>query len=121
VPVHYSDHANCARRLTEGYHGLGFSQGALFLRGLAQTCAGPPMRSLVSIGGPHQGKGNVSPKIFIVMLLFKGNHIFEVCFFPESVFSMPLTDISCLEDSWKHACVNSVCCVVDTCYPNRIN
>jgi len=50
----------CARiqadpALAHGYHAVGFSQGGLFLRGLAQRCPHPPIRSLVSIGGPQQG------------------------------------------------------------------
>ena len=39
----------------EGYHGVGISQGGLLLRGLAQMCPDPRMRSLVTIGSPHQG------------------------------------------------------------------
>jgi len=39
--------------LKDGYHGLGFSQGSQFLRGVAQTC--PGMVNLVSIDGQHQG------------------------------------------------------------------
>ncbi|XP_070492431.1 palmitoyl-protein thioesterase 1-like [Chironomus tepperi] len=38
-----------------GYNGIGLSQGALFLRGLAETCPYPPMKNLISLGGPHQG------------------------------------------------------------------
>jgi len=41
--------------LQDGYHGLGFSQGSQFLRGIAQTCPEPPMINLVSIDGQHQG------------------------------------------------------------------
>ena len=32
--------------LQDGYHGLGFSQGSQFLRGIAQTCPEPPMINL---------------------------------------------------------------------------
>ena len=39
-----------------GFHGVGFSQGGLFLRGLAQRCGDLNVRSLVSIGGPQQGR-----------------------------------------------------------------
>jgi len=41
--------------LADGYNAVGFSQGGLFLRGLAQRCPSPPIRNLVSIGGPQQG------------------------------------------------------------------
>ncbi|KAF2430079.1 alpha/beta-hydrolase [Tothia fuscella] len=34
---------------------LGFSQGGIFLRGYAQRCAKPPLRSLVTFGTPHNG------------------------------------------------------------------
>ena len=42
-------------KLQDGYHGLGFSQGAQFLRAVAQTCPNPPMKNLVSVDGQHQG------------------------------------------------------------------
>jgi len=42
-------------KLKDGYHAVGFSQGGLFFRGLAQRCPDPPIRNLVSIGGPQQG------------------------------------------------------------------
>lgn len=38
----------------DGYIGLGFSQGGLFVRALAQKCD-VPMRLLISIGGPQSG------------------------------------------------------------------
>jgi len=41
--------------LKNGYHAVGFSQGGLFLRAVAQRCPVPPMLNLVSIGGPQQG------------------------------------------------------------------
>merc|ERR1711936_241153 len=41
--------------LQSGYHGVGLSQGGLLLRGVAQLCPQPPMRSLVTLGSPHQG------------------------------------------------------------------
>ncbi|VDK17614.1 unnamed protein product [Anisakis simplex] len=41
--------------LKDGYNAIGFSQGGLFLRGLAQRCSTPPMKNLISIGGPQQG------------------------------------------------------------------
>ena len=42
-------------KLSSGYHAIGFSQGAQFLRAVAQRCPNPPMRSLISLGGQHQG------------------------------------------------------------------
>lgn len=41
--------------LKNGYNAIGFSQGAQFLRGVAQRCPDPPMLNLISIGGQHQG------------------------------------------------------------------
>uniref|UniRef100_A0A0N5BBS9 Palmitoyl-protein thioesterase 1 n=1 Tax=Strongyloides papillosus TaxID=174720 RepID=A0A0N5BBS9_STREA len=41
--------------LRNGYNGLGFSQGGLFIRAVAQRCPNPPMKNLISIGGPQQG------------------------------------------------------------------
>ncbi|NXW85113.1 PPT1 thioesterase, partial [Alopecoenas beccarii] len=42
-------------RLQGGYNAMGFSQGGQFLRAVAQRCPSPPMLSLISIGGQHQG------------------------------------------------------------------
>lgn len=41
--------------LQGGYNAIGFSQGGLFSRGLAERCPTPPMVNLISIGGPQQG------------------------------------------------------------------
>lgn len=41
--------------LKGGYNAMGFSQGAQFLRAVAQRCPSPPMKNLISIGGQHQG------------------------------------------------------------------
>jgi len=41
--------------LRDGFHALGFSQGGLFVRALAQRCSSPPIRNLISVGGPQQG------------------------------------------------------------------
>lgn len=41
--------------LRNGYNGLGFSQGGLFIRAIAQRCPYPRMKNLISIGGPQQG------------------------------------------------------------------
>ncbi|XP_072227319.1 palmitoyl-protein thioesterase 1 [Leuresthes tenuis] len=42
-------------KLQGGYNAMGFSQGAQFLRAVAQRCPSPPMRTLISVGGQHQG------------------------------------------------------------------
>ncbi|XP_046995486.1 palmitoyl-protein thioesterase 1 [Schistocerca americana] len=42
-------------KLADGYNAIGFSQGAQFLRAVAQRCPSPPMINLVSLGGQHQG------------------------------------------------------------------
>uniref|UniRef100_A0A669PIE1 Palmitoyl-protein thioesterase 1 n=1 Tax=Phasianus colchicus TaxID=9054 RepID=A0A669PIE1_PHACC len=42
-------------RLKGGYNAMGFSQGGQFLRAVAQRCPSPPMFTLISIGGQHQG------------------------------------------------------------------
>ncbi|KAJ0055326.1 hypothetical protein NL108_015977, partial [Boleophthalmus pectinirostris] len=42
-------------RLQGGYNAMGFSQGAQFLRAVAQRCPNPPMKTLISVGGQHQG------------------------------------------------------------------
>ncbi|KAJ3190563.1 Palmitoyl-protein thioesterase 1 [Irineochytrium annulatum] len=44
--------------LSHGYNAIGFSQGGLFLRGLAQRCnhlGNAKMRSLITFGSPHMG------------------------------------------------------------------
>ena len=48
--------------LQSGYHGVGLSQGGLLLRGVAQLCPQPPLRSLVTLGSPHQGETLVQEK-----------------------------------------------------------
>jgi len=42
-------------KLKNGFHAVGFSQGGLFIRGLAQRCPSPKIHNLISIGGPQQG------------------------------------------------------------------
>lgn len=42
-------------RLRNGYNAIGFSQGGQFMRGIAQKCPFPPMKTLISMGGQHQG------------------------------------------------------------------
>ncbi|NWT28886.1 PPT1 thioesterase, partial [Cardinalis cardinalis] len=42
-------------QLQPGYNAMGFSQGGQFLRAVAQRCPAPPMLSLISVGGQHQG------------------------------------------------------------------
>ncbi|XP_055371254.1 palmitoyl-protein thioesterase 1 [Condylostylus longicornis] len=46
---------NADENLQNGFHAIGFSQGAQFLRGIAQKCIGPQMKTLISVGGQHQG------------------------------------------------------------------
>jgi len=41
--------------LADGYNGVGVSQGGLMIRGLAQRCPSPPMRTLVTYGAPSNG------------------------------------------------------------------
>uniref|UniRef100_A0A914DK61 Palmitoyl-protein thioesterase 1 n=1 Tax=Acrobeloides nanus TaxID=290746 RepID=A0A914DK61_9BILA len=41
--------------LKNGYNAIGFSQGGLFVRAIAQRCPNPPMKTLISFGGPQQG------------------------------------------------------------------
>lgn len=41
--------------LSQGYNAIGFSQGAQFLRAVAQRCPDPPIKNLISMGGQHQG------------------------------------------------------------------
>ncbi|KAA0710346.1 Palmitoyl-protein thioesterase 1 [Triplophysa tibetana] len=42
-------------KLKAGYNAMGFSQGSQFLRAVAQRCPYPPMKTLISVGGQHQG------------------------------------------------------------------
>ncbi|XP_015108676.1 palmitoyl-protein thioesterase 1 [Diachasma alloeum] len=42
-------------KLQGGYNAIGFSQGAQFLRAVAQRCPIPQMKTLISLGGQHQG------------------------------------------------------------------
>lgn len=42
-------------QLQGGYNAIGFSQGGQFLRAVAQRCPSPPMKTLISFGGQHQG------------------------------------------------------------------
>ncbi|XP_001977411.2 palmitoyl-protein thioesterase 1 isoform X1 [Drosophila erecta] len=42
-------------RLAQGYNAIGFSQGGQFLRAVAERCPNPPMRTLITLGGQHQG------------------------------------------------------------------
>lgn len=41
--------------LSRGFNAVGFSQGSQFLRGLVERYNDPPMYTLVSMGGQHQG------------------------------------------------------------------
>lgn len=42
-------------QLTNGYNAIGFSQAGQFFRAVAQRCSTPPMKTLITIGGQHQG------------------------------------------------------------------
>jgi palmitoyl-protein thioesterase len=60
MPVHKQLEMACAlvsgdAQLAAGFHAIGFSQGGLFVRALAQTCPGAKVINLISIGGPQQG------------------------------------------------------------------
>jgi len=41
--------------LKNGFNGIGFSQGAQFMRAYVQRCNQPAVKNLISIGGQHQG------------------------------------------------------------------
>jgi len=47
--------------LQGGFNGVGLSQGGLFLRAVVEQCqhSGPRMKTLVTLGAPHQGVMNV--------------------------------------------------------------
>ena len=60
LPVHRQLEMACEMvtsdpKLAAGFHAIGFSQGGLFVRALAQTCSGARILNLISIGGPQQG------------------------------------------------------------------
>ncbi|CAH1105324.1 unnamed protein product [Psylliodes chrysocephalus] len=42
-------------KLANGFNAIGFSQGGQFLRGLIQRCPTIKVKSLISLGGQHQG------------------------------------------------------------------
>lgn len=42
-------------RLAAGFNAVGFSQGGLFLRAVAQRCPELKLRTLVTLGAPHRG------------------------------------------------------------------
>merc|ERR1711916_343641 len=42
-------------RLANGFHAVGFSQGGQFLRAYVQRFNEPPVKTLVTVGGQHQG------------------------------------------------------------------
>lgn len=41
--------------LEDGFDGVGFSQGGLFMRAYSERCNHPPMKSLLTFGSPHLG------------------------------------------------------------------
>jgi len=53
--THVCEQLSQDAKLQNGYNAIGFSQGAQFLRAVAQRCPNPPMLSLISLGGQHQG------------------------------------------------------------------
>jgi palmitoyl-protein thioesterase len=50
--------------LKDGFDGIGFSQGGLFLRAYAEKCNQPAVRRLITFGSPHNGKQNVLDYLF---------------------------------------------------------
>ncbi|XP_068248069.1 palmitoyl-protein thioesterase 1-like isoform X2 [Palaemon carinicauda] len=59
-------------KLQKGYHAMGFSQGGLLFRAVAQRCPSPPMKNLITIGSPHQGiYGCGSTCTFIIQWWFR--------------------------------------------------
>ncbi|ORY53802.1 alpha/beta-hydrolase [Rhizoclosmatium globosum] len=45
--------------LQNGFNGIGFSQGGLFLRAYVETCSdGPKVHNLITYGSPHMGVGD---------------------------------------------------------------
>ncbi|EUB63885.1 Palmitoyl-protein thioesterase [Echinococcus granulosus] len=49
------DNIHSNPHLSRGFHLIGFSQGGLFVRALAQRCPPAVLGSVISIGGPQQG------------------------------------------------------------------
>ncbi|OXB40018.1 palmitoyl-protein thioesterase [Cryptococcus neoformans] len=47
--------------LAEGFDGIGFSQGGLFLRHYIQYCNGPAVHNLITFGTPHYGISALIP------------------------------------------------------------
>lgn len=48
------------KELSEGYNIVGLSQGNLIGRGVVEFCeGGPPVKNLISLGGPHAGTASV--------------------------------------------------------------
>ena len=43
------------KRLSNGFHAIGFSQGGQILRAIAQSCPSIQILNLISLGGQHQG------------------------------------------------------------------
>ncbi|XP_076764924.1 palmitoyl-protein thioesterase 1-like [Xylocopa sonorina] len=56
-------------KLKDGYNIIGFSQGGQLARAIAQRCPNPPIKYMISIGGPQQGVfglpncGSIGPTI----------------------------------------------------------
>lgn len=87
--------------LANGFHIVGFSQGGLFSRALAERCANAQIKSLVSIGGPQQGvealpncdnNGSKEMCEYITLLLDQGaylpniqNHLIQAQYWHDSL------------------------------------
>ncbi|XP_054283556.1 palmitoyl-protein thioesterase 1-like [Macrosteles quadrilineatus] len=63
------------KKLENGYHGLGISQGGQFLRAVAQRCPHPPMFNLITLGSQHQGYYGVGQIKYHDMALYLAKHI----------------------------------------------
>jgi len=42
-------------KLKDGFNMIGFSQGGILIRGYVERCNDPPVRQLISVGGPNMG------------------------------------------------------------------
>ncbi|XP_054283554.1 palmitoyl-protein thioesterase 1-like [Macrosteles quadrilineatus] len=63
------------KKLENGYHGLGISQGGQFLRAVAQRCPHPPMFNLITLGSQHQGYYDVGQIKYHDKALYLAKHI----------------------------------------------
>ncbi|KAH9956956.1 alpha/beta-hydrolase [Lactifluus volemus] len=49
-------------QLSQGFDGIGFSQGGLFLRAYVERHNDPPIRNLITFGSPHMGISDITCK-----------------------------------------------------------